>query len=434
MTPKVGGYVWSVAGLTSLFWAGCGSDPPLCAEVGQQAPLPSDSPLALSRNAVLLRAGDGFVLAGLDGTTVRWGQLSSSGVLSGESDFELPETPVTITGEQALGPLFAVTSKTAPGDQLVVVTGVAGNTNEYEVHARVYDLGSKVPVTTQILGVQVAAANSGKVRLVAGSAPNGTRALVLWGVEGQLAPIHYQMLKTDGALVGGLGQIPGASSPNSIALWSCLDITQNAPNLAVTLIEAPNEANRHPLLPAWRRFDMNDDGSHGGETTIAVNLDVTDCRIVSTPNSDGYLLAWQNSSDKGGTDFAILTPAPPDAGPEVAPLVLTRPVLASASWGGYSQMPKLHWIAPAGDEFTIGLAGSRGPQVVRFDAYADPRGRTLYLPSMAGNTGLVSSWVGNDAVYVTYLDMPGSSTRADAAVPGGSQRYLVTVLSPAELP
>jgi hypothetical protein len=95
-------------------------------------------------------------------------------------------------------------------------------------------------------------------------------------------------------------------------------------------------------------------------------------------------------------------------------------------------MPKLAWIAPAGYEFTIGLAGPRGPQVMRFDFFADPKGRALYLPSMAGNTGPVSAWVGSDAVYVTYLDMPGSPARVDAAVAGENQRYLVTVLIPGE--
>ena len=45
------------------------------------------------------------------------------------------------------------------------------------------------------------------VLALAGSSPSGTRALVLWGVEGQLAPIRYQMLGADGALVGNQGTI-----------------------------------------------------------------------------------------------------------------------------------------------------------------------------------------------------------------------------------
>ena len=176
-------FACSVAVLTSLSWAGCGSDQPLGAQVGQQVPL-GDSPLALTRDAVLVRAGDGFVLAGLDGTMVRWGQLSSTGALSTESAFALPEQPATTVGGQSLGPLFAVSSKTAPGDQLVVAMAVlqAGSTDHYEVHAWVHDLGSLLPPTLQVLGTQAAAPTSGTVRLLAGSSPNGTRALVVWGV------------------------------------------------------------------------------------------------------------------------------------------------------------------------------------------------------------------------------------------------------------
>jgi hypothetical protein len=434
MMPKVGGFVWSAAVLTSLSWAGCGSDQPLCAQVGQQLPL-GDSPLALTRDAVLVRAGDGFVLAGLDGTTVRWGQLSSSGDISGESEFALPEQPVTAAGGQSLGPLFAVTSKTAPGDQLVVVMGVlqAGSTDQYEVHAWIHDPAAAVPLTMQVLGVQAAAPTSGTVRLVAGSSPDGTRALVAWGVEGQLAPIQYRVLGADGALVGSPATIYDATDPNNIAKWSCLDTTQNAPDLAITLVEAPTQG--HPGQSAWRRFQIADDGSIGGGVQIDLDsLEVSDGRIVSTPTSDGYLLAWQNNTTNGGTYFASLTPPPPDAGPDATDEVTSQLVLASAAYGGYPNMPKLAWVAPAGYDFTIGLVRSLGPEVVRFDVFADPMGRALYLPSVSGNTSPVSAWVGSDAVYVTYLDMPGSSTYGDAAVPSGSQRYLVTVLSPAELP
>lgn len=432
MTPMTRAFACSVAVLTSLSWAGCGSDQPLGAQVGQQVSL-GDSPLALTRDAVLVRAGDGFVLAGLDGTTVRWGQLSSTGALSTESAFALPEQPATTVGGQSLGPLFAVSSKTAPGDQLVVAMAVlqAGSTDHYEVHAWVHDLGSLLPPTLQVLGTQAAAPTSGTVRLLAGSSPNGTRALVVWGVEGQLAPIQYRMLGADGALVGAPGKIYDDANPNSLALWNSLDTTQNAPDLAITLVEPPKQKDEQYL---WRRFQVNDDGSIGGEADIGLDvLEVSDGRIVSTPTSDGYLLAWQNNASNGGTFFANLTPPPPDAGSEPLNNVSTHQVLASSLYGGYPSMPKLAWIAPAGYEFTIGLARPRGLEVLRFDIFADPRGRALYLPSVSGNTGPVSAWVGSDAVYVTYLDMPGASSQADAAVPTGSHRFLVTVVSPDEL-
>jgi hypothetical protein len=225
------------------------------------------------------------------------------------------------------------------------------------------------------------------------------------------------------------GQRTLYDDPKNVPLWSCLDSTQNnAANLAVTLLEAPTP--EHPLQPRWHRFEIGDDGSIGEQVLIDLKFDVTDCRIVSTPAFGGYLLGWQNDTSNGGTYFASFTPPPPDAGPDALYNVTILPVLASARWGGYSQMPKLAWIAPAGYEFNIGLAGSRGPEVDRFNFFADPRGKTLYLPSGSGNTGPVSAWVGADAVYVTYLDMPGLP--GDAGVPAGSQRYLVTVFSPTE--
>ena len=444
MTPKVRGFVLSVSVLTWLSWAGCGSDQPLCAQIGQQAPLPGDSPLALTRDAVLLRAGDGFVLAGREENTVRWGQLSSTGDLVGEWSFDLPEQPAVTAGGQPLPPRFAVTSKAAPGDLLVVVMGVqAKSTDPYEVHAWIHDPASADQLTMQVLDVQ-APAGSGLVRVEAGSSSDGTAALAAWawGMEAEGSPIQYKtsikyrMLGSgpDGVQVGDPKMIYGDIDPNSIQLWSCLDTTQNnAGNLAITLVEAPNL--EHPQQPRWHRYAVGDDGSIGEQVLIDMKFDVSDCRIVSTPTSEGgQLLAWQNNASNGGTYFAGLTPPPPDGGSDSLDNVTIFPVLASASYGGYSQMPKVDWIAPAGHEFTIGLAGSRGPSVVRFNVFGDLRGKTLYLPSVSGNTDQASAWVGPDAVYVTYLDMPGSPTQADAGVPAGSQRYLVTVLSPADLP
>jgi hypothetical protein len=289
----------------------------------------------------------------------------------------------------------------------------------------------------QILDVQAAAPTSGPIRLVAGSSPSGTRALVLWGVEGQLAPIRYQMLGADGALVGNQGTIDDASDPNNIPQWSCPGTTQNnAANLAITLVEAPGATGQnHPGQYAWRHFKIDDSGAITGIDEIDLDsLTVSDCRILSTATSDGYLVAWQDNTATGGTSFAVLTGPPPDSGPDTPGNVTTNPLLASALYGGYSNMPKLAWIAPAGYEFTLGLTRSQGPEVVRFNDVADPRGRALYLPSVSGNTGPLSAWVGRDAAYVTYLDIAGSSRQADAAVPAGSQRLLVTVLSPADLP
>jgi hypothetical protein len=430
MWKKVGDLAYAVAALAWMTGPGCGSDPPPCALIGSQFVL-AESPLTLSKNAVLLRAGDGFVLAGSDGASIRWAQLSSSGEVASPSGFTLSETPATTTGGQSLGPVFAVTSKTAPGDQLVTAVAVlrAGTTDRYEVHAYVQDLGSSTTPKMLTLGELAAAPTSGTIRLAAGNPPNGTgRALVLWGVEGQAAPITYQMIGADGALVGEPQKLLDDPDPSKISLWSCANTTQNGSGFAITLVEAPSVSNGHPIRSAWRRFVINDDGSLGESAQFELLTAVGDCRIVSMPSTNGHLVAWQNkSNDIGGTYFARMTPPPPSAGPDAYDDVTTKKVMAAELYGGYASMPRLAWIAPSDYEVTIGLSRSQGPEVVRFNSAADPRGGPLYLPSVSGHTTPVSAWVDLDAVYVTYLDMPSLPNSADTLVPAGSRRIFVKV-------
>jgi hypothetical protein len=430
MMPRVGSFAYSLAALAWLMEAGCGLDQPPCAAVGGQLILAA-TPLALTQNAVLLRAGDGFVLAGFDGTTVRWGQLSVTGEIAQESAFVLPEQPATTTGGRPLGPVFAVTSKTVPGDQLVATIGVLtpGTTDHYEVHAYVQDLGSTEMPTMQLLGEQAAAPASGTVRLVAGSSPSGQAALVFWGVEGQLAPINYQVLGAGGLPTGGVRKLFDPSNP--VPRWTCLDATQSLSSLAITLVEATDPDQASARL--WHRFELSEDGSVSGEALAYLRYPLSDCRIASTPTADALLLTWQNSLNEGGTYFALMTPPGPDAAEGTPDNVTSKPVLSSESFGGYARMPKLAWVAPAGYEFTIGLDRSKGPEVVRFNIFSDPRGEPLFLPSLSGHTGPVSTWVGPDLTYVTYLDFSGPSAGANAAPPPGSRRLFLTV-RPTTLP
>jgi hypothetical protein len=405
--------------------AGCSSSSaPPCAQVTAQT-LASDSPLALIPDAALIRVGDGFVLAGLDGTTVRWGRLNGDGLISGESQFELPELPAVMPDGRSLGPVFAVTQKVAPGDQLVATMLVekAGVPNTYEVHAYVHDQGSPAP-SLHVLGDMLASEKSGTLRVVAGSPVSGKTALVLWGIGGQAAPINYQILGTDGDALGGVQKFLDNPDASKIPLWDCVDISQNMDTLAVTFVE---DADPSPL---WHRYDLNDDGSTQGEALIYIRWgQVADCRIASspTPLPGGYLVAWQNSKNTGGTYFAQMSPPLPDAGPDDRSDISSNPILSSEGYGGYSRMPKLLWAAPidSGYEFTVGLLASKGPEVMRFDVLSDPRGSSVRLPTTASRVGPVSAWVGRDATWVTYLDMP-----AKVGAAPGLRRLLRVAASP----
>jgi hypothetical protein len=424
MTFKVGCLV-ALAGVA----AGCSSLGAPRSEVSAHIPLATDSLLALTANAVLIRAGEGFVLAGLDGQTVRWGRLNSDGLLIGESQFALPESPAVMPDGRALGPVFAVTQKNEPGDQLVTAMLVqkVDSQNTFEVHAYVHDQQSSAAPSLHVLGDMVASAQSGSIRVVAGSPVSGKTALVLWGIGGQAAPINYQMLGTDGAPLGGVQKLLDSEDASKIPRWDCVDVSQNLNSFAITLVE---DASAGSSMPLWHRYNLFDDGTSQGEALIYLRWgQVADCRITSspTPLPDGYLVAWQNSKSSGGTYFAHMSPPLPDAGADEQPEVTSRHIVASETYGGYSRMPKLLWSAPvgAGTEFTVGMLGSKGPEVMRFDLLADPKGGTLHLPSSAGNVGPVSSWVGPDATWVTYLDMPAAQTGSMATT--GSVRLLVKV-------
>jgi len=64
----------------------------------------------------------------------------------------------------------------------------------------------------------------------------------------------------------------------------------------------------------------------------------------------------------------------------------------------------------------VGMLASNGPEVMRFDLLSDPKGSTLHLPTTASRVGPVSAWVGRDATWVTYLDMPAAKAGAGPGV------------------
>jgi hypothetical protein len=391
--------------------AGCGDDPPVGTSVGSEMALAA-SPLTLAREVTFARVGDGFVLATADGAEMRWAKLSSKGELSPPSSFTLPVLPATMPDGNKLGPYLAVTGKAAAADQLVAVIGVAkaGATDEYEILAFTGTAGATAAAVQTTLGTLVSGQTSGTVRILAGSSPTGMRALVAWGVEGQQAPVSYVVVGGDGAPQGAGGKLyPSAPA------WRCLRMSDGLKSIGVVGLEPTPGDTGHPT---WRIVEIDDEGKRAGEYAVILTSDVEDCRIISAPAREGYNVAWQNQS---GTFFAQYFALKQNQ------QVNSRIVLAAADFGGYVRMPRVAWVASAGADITIGLERNQGPEVVRFDAFANPRGRSLHLPSKHGQTGPVAAWVGPDATYVTYLDQ----APADKSAP--SERLLVTVTASADL-
>ncbi len=395
----------------ALAWAGCSDDPPVCAQATES--IVTASPLSLARDVTLARVGDGFALAAATGNTVRWARMDAQGVLSGETSFTLPVSPATLPDGQPLGPYLAITGKAAAADQLVAIMGVARTdaADQYDVLAFTQTAGSTAaPVQTTLNAAPLAVApTSGALRIVTGSSATGLRGLVAWGVEGQAAPVSYVILGADGAVLGRNQIFKEARVP-----LMCLREVDGAKAFAVSALEDSGASQ------TWRIVDIDESGAPSEGGAFSLDEVADDCRLVSSTMANTHFVAWQNRQN--GTFFAAYYL---NTGKVVSKLVM-----GVSGFGAYAMMPKVAWIAPIGNDVTIGLARNNGPEVVRFDLFANPKGRSLHLPSVQAETGPVSAWVGPDTTYVTYLDQGDA---ADAG-PQDIQRYLVAVQAPAKLP
>jgi hypothetical protein len=402
-----------VAGLlcsTVLVLAGCSDDSPVCARATDATVTPS-SPLALSANATLVKSGDGFVLAAVSGKTIRWARMDNQGVLSAESTLTLPTSPATLPDETTLGPVVTVAGKTDAADQLTAVIGVARTDNSYDLVAFTQTANSTAdPVQTVLTESPIfAGAASGSPRVVASASVNGMQGLVAWAVEGQAAPIKYAVLGADAKVVHRDQVFADTRQP-----LSCVRVVQGTKAFALSALKATSASAQE-----WQIMDIGEDGFpvDGGSFSLAEVAD--DCRVVSTSTAETHFVAWQNR-DKG-TFFAAYFPS--------TTKVVLRLATSVTEFGAYIMMPKVAWIAPAGNDVTIGLDRSSGAEVVRYDLFGNPKGRALQLPRANAETGPISAWVAPDGtVYVTYLDQ----TRVNAGA-SGTKRHLVAVQAPATL-
>ncbi len=395
---------------------GCGSDSPPGATVALAKTLP-DSPLARMQNVSLIRAGDSFTLAGYENGQVRWGRLSLDGTLSQETGFALAQ-PV-------LGPIFAATMRTTPGDQLVaiVVVNSATVSGGYDLLAIVQTLGDTTPAAPVLLAPPLpAGTDPSTVQIAAGAATSGNVGFVAWGIRVPGISVSYLLLPMDAVPSAAPTKLFDDSVPMNVPDWDCLQTTGGTTGLGFSVV-TPGD-----VLPQYSDFDTLELDEAGGAPFMTYQLStrVVNCNIVGSPTPEGnYFLAFQNP---GAIDFATYYPDPTD--PNNPGTVTTRdPVLPAASFGGPLNMPRPVWVSSAGSDVSIGLDRTAGPEVVRFTYDAVPHGATLVLPSANGQTGPVSAWVGPDAVYVTYSDQVKGSGSTTSVT-----RYFMRVESPASLP
>jgi hypothetical protein len=249
------------------------------------------------------------------------------------------------------------------------------------------------------------------VRLAMGPSHNGQHAALAWGFEGQDASPSLLLLKADAQPVGP--PIAVRSGPG--VRWTCLDVVPSRTDFAVSILEGAGAGG----ASTWRTFEMRDDGGRGPDVGIVLDVTPTSCVSVATTDA-GYLIAYQNGN---GTYFSNY---------EIDLNHVTSTILFGVlQFGGVARQPPVSCVAPMGLQLSLLLARSDGPEVFRFDAFGAPQGRSLLLPSAAGQVGPVSALPGRDAFWATYLDQRAGA--GDASTDGnsmGNTRYLERVECP----
>jgi hypothetical protein len=404
--------------LAACFLLACGSDPPPGASLGLDKTLP-DSPLTRLQTASLIRAGDGFVLAGYEAGQVRWGGLGLDGTVTHEGNFPLP-TPV-------VGPVFAATMKTVPGDQLVAIAVVPSlaSAEGYDLTATVQTAGMAAPAQARVLASLPPGTDPTTIQVAAGAAASGRLGWVAWGVRVPGIPVRYLTLPADALASATASTFLADAVAANVPAWDCLAAHQRPTGFSFGAVVP----NGDPDWPA-SNFETVEVDEAGGTTLMRYQLMVTiaNCQIVGGPNPSGsYFMAMQGIlNGTRAIDFA--TYYPPIDPKEAGTVHTQHPVMPDALFGDPLSMPKPAWVSRGGPDVVIGLSHRSGHQVVRFQFDAVKHGATLDLRSASGNSGPIAAWVGDDATYVTYSDQAGSGSGAV------TRRYFMRVDSPATLP
>jgi hypothetical protein len=398
---------WSLAGLALM--AGCKDTKAPGCRIAQSTNLPA-SALTLTSNVTLQRAGAGLVVVGLEGDEVRWAPLALDGTLGTESKLTLPQR------QARPGIAFATVAKSAPGDQLVVafVAPKAGVANQQQLTAITQQTGgaASAPVVLADLPPGV---DPNIVRLAMGPSQTGQRALLTWNFDGQDAPPSFLILGPDAQPMG----MPAAAINAPIPKGSCLAVTSSRTDFAVSITENPGEPGQ---AVTWHAFELRDNGGHGSNITMILGHPVVGC-ISSSPTVRGYVLTYQNNDGTYFADFNV------GAG------TLNEDILAGVlQFGGVARQPKVACVSPMGSEYSLLFDRSTGPEVWRFDAFGNPQGGSLFLPS-TGQIGPLSALPGKDAFLATYLDQgKGGASGSTGGNATGNTRYLVRVDCPMAAP
>jgi hypothetical protein len=367
--------VVSLIGLGSVALS-CGTDKPAQCVYRDAKPLTENAATKMV-GAKLISVGKAFVIAGLDGMTASWASLSSTGVVGTASTLTLTETPI-------LPPELAVTSRTTPGDQLVVIYAIMNAEMRIELRAvtQVAGEAAAAPISVKVLDKGLALED---LRIAVGSSRTGQRATVAWGLAGQPGTkIETLLLGANGALAGS----PIVFDPTDS--WKCLQFVPSRTDWALTWVKQGATGNPWLLLNEGQDSMASQYSSKVGLSTAEVT-----CPVVSN-TTRGYLIAWQTVNGTWVSQYDIVN----------ANSVNGNFVVAAVNFGDVNQQPPIAGVTAMGFDNAVTFGVKSGAQVWLSNLQGVRVGDALKLPAPKGTIGPVSTISDVDAFYVTYRETP----------------------------
>jgi hypothetical protein len=213
---------------------------------------------------------------------------------------------------------------------------------------------------------------------------------------------------------------PARAFEGTVPKSSCLAVVASHTDFAVSVTAAGQPGSSAETV--WHAFELRDDGSHGRNIDMGLDQPITSC-ISSAPTPEGYVLALQNTKGTYFADFNTTTGS------------LNTDIIAGVlQFGGVAKQPTIGCVAPMGSEYGLLFERPAGGEVWRFDAFGNPQGGSLFLPSSAGQVGPLSALPGSDSFLATYLDIGRAASGSTDGNSTGSSRMLVRVDCPQAAP
>jgi hypothetical protein len=380
-----------IALLAALGACGGASVPPTCRVIGS-VEMPSGT-LGDLGNARLDRAAEGFAILARseDGGQVRFARLTPEGVMGVETTIGIPP--------RALGPVYAVTSKNVPGDQLLAVYGVADSAGVIALQIIAVVSGSMPAPPRPLLDpdgnpvvLAAPAADAAAPTLAMQSLPSGKRALVTWAAAGSTTAPRMLLLEDGGTTRAPVSELPDSASPSA-----CLAITQSRLQFGISrTVPATAPGNRL----GWLFSEFDEDGKLGTSFNLSLSTSEGGCPTVG-PTPRGYTISWQTQA---GTYFADVDTT------RAGDFYTSNFLLGAVRFGGPDAQPPVAAVVSSGYDFSLIFDGPT-PTIDRFSLYGVPQGGTLKLPG-SRRMGPLSAWSTLATVFMTYLDRPdGRPTR-----------------------